>query len=76
MHWRPTALRLGQVENATDWYDQGIELVRRLDSEFGLKEKVGPAIEALQALVDEKPDLLEAEIQAILDRLQDLSSGS
>jgi tetratricopeptide (TPR) repeat protein len=70
-----TALRLGQVERATDWYEQGIELVQTRDSEFGLKEKVGPAIEALQALVDERPDL-EAEAQPILDELQALLSDS
>jgi tetratricopeptide (TPR) repeat protein len=70
-----TALRLGQIERATGWYDQGIELVQSRDSEFGLQEKVGPAIEDLQALVDESPDL-EAEAQTILDKLQALSSGS
>jgi len=67
-----TALRLGQPEQATGWYDKGVALVKSLDARFGLAEKkIQPAIDDLNKLLEEQPDLAPSALP-IVEQLQAL----
>jgi tetratricopeptide (TPR) repeat protein len=66
-----TALRLGQAERGAGWYDRGIDMVERLGDEFDLAQNVGPAIQELQALLQEQPELAPTA-QPLLDRMESL----
>jgi tetratricopeptide (TPR) repeat protein len=69
-----TALRLGQPDRAVGWYSKGTTLVKSQGARFGLVEKVQPAIEDLNKLIEEQPSLATSA-QPILDQLKSLTSA-
>lgn len=63
-----TALVLKRFEQATTWYDKGIELAEQHGAEFDLGQRVDRAATDLRALLQENSDLAPV-IEPILDRL-------